>query len=171
MIKPSTVQPEHHAEATRPWYRQPWLWFLMSIPIASVILSSIMVTVAVKGRDTLVNDQYSKDGLAINQTLAPDLKAHELGLQFQLSVSAEGQIDLQSLAAQNEPFLILDLIHPTLGDRDQEIRLLPATSGFTGMGEPIDEGRWYVELYAHDRSWRIREELQLPLSEHLLSPR
>ncbi len=147
-----------------PWYKQPWLWFLLSIPIASVILSSIMVTVAVLGRDSLVSDNYYKDGMAINQTIEQDKLAASLGLQPKLSI--KGQDLLLELNASGElpvqAFLTLKLLHPTVSAKDVVLKLLPSGNGlFIGELPHLIEGRRYLDLYAFDNSWRIREEIAL----------
>ncbi len=147
-----------------PWYKQPWLWFLLSIPIASVILSSIMVTVAVLGRDSLVSDNYYKDGMAINQTIEQDKLAASLGLQPKLSI--KGQDLLLELNASGElpvqAFLTLKLLHPTVSAKDVVLKLLPSGNGlFIGELPHLIEGRRYLDLYAFDNSWRIREEIVL----------
>ena len=159
------------AEALRPWYRQPWLWFLLSVPIASVILSSIMVTVAVRGKDAMVSDNYYKDGMAINQTIEQDQVADRLNLRPELSIEANGSVLLAFDTPLNppEPWLTLKVIHPTIGDRDVEIRLLPTESGFSGDLPSALQGRWILDLYSHDKTWRIREQIDLPLSRQLLN--
>jgi hypothetical protein len=158
------------SEALKPWYRQPWLWFLLSIPIASVILSSIMVTVAVMGRDSLVSDNYYKDGMAINQTIGQDQLAAALGLAPVLSI--KGQEVVLALKATAEipaqSFLTLKLLHPTVSAQDVIIQLLPGSDGvFLGELPQQLDGRRYLDLYAFDNSWRIREELVLPQNHQL----
>lgn len=159
------------AEALRPWYRQPWLWFLLSVPIASVILSSIMVTVAVRGKDAMVSDNYYKDGMAINQTIEQDQAADRLNLHPELSIQTDGTVLLAFGATLNppEPWLTLKVIHPTIGDRDVEIRLLPTAEGFIGTLPSALQGRWIVDLYSHDNTWRIREQVEIPLDHYLLN--
>jgi hypothetical protein len=157
-------------ETIKPWYKQPWLWFLLSIPIASVILSSIMVTVAVVGKDSLVSDNYYKDGMAINQTIEQDQLAADLGLEPLISIRDQ-QVILELKAATPVPaqsFLTLKLLHPTVGADDVVIRLLPSGNGlFLGELPQALEGRRYLDLYAFDDSWRIREELILPKGQAL----
>lgn len=155
-------------EAINPWYKQPWLWFLLSIPIASVILSSIMVTVAVVGKDSLVSDNYYKDGMAINQTLEQDQLAVTLGLAPVLSIeNKEVLLELKgSSSVPAQSFLTLKLLHPTVSAEDVVIKLLPSVNGlFLGELPRALEGRRYLDLYAFDNSWRIREELILPADQ------
>ncbi len=159
-------------EASRPWYKQPWLWFLLSIPITSVILSSIMVTVAVIGKDSLVSDNYYKDGMAINQTIEQDHLANTLGLKPILTIE-DTEIKLQLIASSQLPeqsFLTFKLLHPTVSDKDIIIKLLPSGNGLY-LGElpyPV-EGRRYIDLYAFDDSWRIRQELSVPVIDFQLN--
>jgi hypothetical protein len=35
----------------RPWYRQPWPWFLIAIPLLGIVLSSITVATAILTAD------------------------------------------------------------------------------------------------------------------------
>tara|TARA_R110001592_G_scaffold296139_2_gene566475 strand:+ start:4697 stop:5230 length:534 start_codon:yes stop_codon:yes gene_type:complete len=159
-------------ETSRPWYKQPWLWFVMSVPITSVILSSIMVTVAVIGKDSLVSDNYYKDGMAINQTIEQDQLANTLGLKPILSISGtEIKLELKSTSVVPEQsFLSFKLLHPTVSAKDIIIKLLPSGNGlYLGELPHAVEGRRYLDLYAFDDSWRIREEITLPLIDFQLN--
>jgi hypothetical protein len=162
-------------QAKKPWFKQPWLWFVLSVPIASVILSSIMVTVAVVGRDSLVSDNYYKDGMGINQTIEQDKMADDLGLRPTLEV-IDGAVIVELVGEKYHPkfqqqaFLTLKILHPTVGDKDQVIKLLPTASGqFLGDLSSTLEGRRYVDLYAFDESWRIREEVFFPTTKITLN--
>jgi len=157
--------------SSNPWYKQPWLWFLLSIPIASVILSSIMVTVAVVGKDSLVSDNYYKDGIGINQTIEQDRLAIQLNIVPIITIQDKTVIiNIQSAKMPTQAFLTLKLLHPTVSEKDLTIRLLPTESGFIGDLPNTVEGRRYLDLYGFDNSWRIREEVYLPLSQHTLKP-
>jgi hypothetical protein len=153
-------------EASRPWFKQPWLWFVLSIPIASVILSSIMVTVAVVGKDSLVSDNYYKDGMAINQTIEQDQLANSFGLKPILNINGT-EVKLELVSALDIPtqaFLTLKLLHPTVSDKDIILKLLPSGNGlYLGDLPHAIEGRRYIDLYAFDNSWRLREEVFTPV--------
>tara|TARA_R110002167_G_scaffold245723_1_gene451102 strand:+ start:664 stop:1203 length:540 start_codon:yes stop_codon:yes gene_type:complete len=161
-----------NAEASRPWFKQPWLWFVLSVPITSVILSSIMVTVAVVGRDSLVSDNYYKDGMGINQTIEQDHLANNLGLKPILSIN-KTEVILELTSSKELPpqaFLTLKLLHPTVSAKDIIIKLLPSGNGFfLGDLPHLVEGRRYLDLYAFDNSWRIRQEIVTPLLDFQLN--
>ena len=56
-----------------PWYRHRWPWLLMLGPFVVIVAAAITVYLAVISNDGLVDDDYYKQGLAINQTLARTL--------------------------------------------------------------------------------------------------
>jgi len=173
----------------KPWFKQPWLWFVLSVPITSVILSSIMVTVAVVGKDSLVSDNYYKDGMGINQTIQQDQFADQLNLRpiinidnstITLALKTEhlktenlrtDHLDNERFSnALKQPFLTLKLLHPTVSDKDLILKLLPTPSGLYIAELPMTlEGRRYLDLYAYDKSWRIREEVIFPIKQFELN--
>ena len=153
--------------------KRNWLYFIMFFPLASVFLSSIMIYHAVNGKDSLVSDNYYKDGLDINQTIGQDRLAKKLAVRAYVSIDAEGNalIDLKSLAKTKEPFVTLKLVHPTLGERDSVTKFLPTAEGPYVAEVPENlSGNWYLDLYAHDESWRVRQKTSLPTENYLLAP-
>ena len=72
------------APTSKPWYREPWPWFLISLPATAVIAGVATVWIAATSADGLVVGDYYKTGLAINQTLARDDVAHALALTANL---------------------------------------------------------------------------------------
>ncbi|WP_174564729.1 FixH family protein, partial [Solemya elarraichensis gill symbiont] len=50
-------------ETVKPWYRQFWPWFIISIPAGTVVAAFITIYIAVDGADPLVTDDYYKEGL------------------------------------------------------------------------------------------------------------
>jgi len=162
---------EKNISSNKPWYKEPWLWFVLSVPIASVILSSIMVSVAVIGQDSLVSDNYYKDGMGINQTIEQDRLAVQLNIVPIVTIQDKTAIiSIKSDKMPIQAFLTLKLVHPTTSDKDIKIRLLPTENGFIGDLPNVVEGRRYLDLYGFDDSWRIREEVYLPLNQHTLKP-
>ena len=54
----------------QPWYKDRWPWILIAGPATVVVAGFITLWMAVVSDDGLVTDDYYKQGLAINQTLA-----------------------------------------------------------------------------------------------------
>ena len=74
----------------KPWYREPWPWILMSGPAAAVIAGFVTLGYAIKYQDALVTDDYYKQGLAINRTLAREQAAVTLGVEAKLMFAGDG---------------------------------------------------------------------------------
>ncbi|HFD86432.1 MAG TPA: nitrogen fixation protein FixH, partial [Gammaproteobacteria bacterium] len=47
---------------TKPWYQYPWTWFLIAVPLLTIIACIVTIVLAVKSSDGLVSDDYYKDG-------------------------------------------------------------------------------------------------------------
>lgn len=60
-----------HDTDTVAWYRQFWPWFLIALPGVVVIACMITIYIAVTNPDPLVDGNYYKQGLTINERL-PD---------------------------------------------------------------------------------------------------
>ena len=109
----------------KPWYRYGWVWFLIGIPGSAVIAGSITIWIAFTMGDTLVADDYYKEGRAINQRLEKDEEAATRGIVIQPSVfrlpNGQTLIQVQYRAAPGQPepeFIRLRMSHPTLDERD-----------------------------------------------------
>ncbi|MEA3410255.1 MAG: FixH family protein [Pseudomonadota bacterium] len=152
---------------TRPWYRQFWPWFLIAVPASAVVMGIVTAVLAVRSADGLVVDDYYKQGLAINRTLARDKKARALGMTAIVRFAFDSsQIDIQ-LAQAGEPAmetaLELQLLHPTIDDRDYTTRLVASEPGtFSGKIPDLATGEWYVLIESEARSWRLFGRASLP---------
>jgi len=122
---------------------------------------------AITTENSLVSDNYYKDGLAINQSLSMDYKAKDLQLNAELSFfeSARVSLKLNGNLAKAPTFLTLKLLHPTLDGQDIEIKLLPEPSGiFSALLENPLQGKWYIDVIAQDATWRLKGEGAFPSS-------
>ncbi len=75
-----------------PWYRYGWPWFLISIPLVSVGLGMVMLNLAFNANNSLVVDDYYKEGKAYNLRIERDRLATLLGLQAVVTQTSEGLI-------------------------------------------------------------------------------
>ena len=140
-----------------PWYRHPWPWLLMAGPAIVVVAGFVTLSLAIQSSDGVVADDYYKQGNAINMTLGRDTRAHQLGYRAQLSMTNEGRVSLNFVAASpGVNSLRLTLRHPTRSGFDREILLARgADASYTAAMPPIDASRWSLTLEDEARTWRL----------------
>jgi hypothetical protein len=155
------------APRSRPWYREPWPWFLISLPAAAVIAGLVTVWIAYRSADGLVVGDYYKAGLAINQTLERDELARKLGLSAALRITGTAlQIDLAGRLDAFPPTLKVHLAHPTRPGADQALDLVHAGDGqYRGTLAALSDGKWHVQVENPETSWRLNGVLRTPMTE------
>lgn len=153
----------------RPWYKEPWLWFVLTPLIVVVAVSTVTVTLAVMYADDTVIDNYYKEGRAINQSLEQDKRARQWGLTADMNWKAGGQrltVNLHSDVIPMPASLALWLDHPF--DEKQDAFLVLERSGDSQFYAtlPAFDNLWYVTLAPEqDRGsrsaapWRLRTEV------------
>ncbi|MBT1063698.1 FixH family protein [Bowmanella sp. Y26] len=153
-----------------PWYKQFWPWFLIAIPVTSIILSTKMLMLALGGNDSMVIDDYYKEGKGINMNLDKIQHARDLGIDIRLQFS-DKSVQLEFAAGKPESGAALTMYfqHPTLADKDFQLLLTQNASGvFSGaLTEPM-QGKWKVTLEPFDKSWRVYQDIGLPQSSPIV---
>lgn len=152
--------------AAKPWYREPWPWFLISLPAAAVVAGIATVWIAATNADGLVVGDYYKAGLAINQTLERDDAARALGLNASLS-DEDGALSLSLRGNLNAwpGQLTLVLAHPTRPGMDQSIALSHAGGGRYRAALPaLPPGKWHAQLSDAAATWRLAGVLHTPFA-------
>lgn len=155
--------PQH----SKPWYREPWPWFLISLPATAVIAGLATVWIAYQSADGLVVGDYYKAGLAINQTLARDDAARALALTATLQ-REDGALGL-TLTGNLQTFpdqLDLTLAHPTRQGQDQRLMLSHAGGGHYRTSLPaMLAGKWHAQLADTASTWRLSGVLHTPFNQ------
>ncbi|MFZ4537693.1 FixH family protein [Propionivibrio sp.] len=147
-------------ESSKPWYRHPWPWILMSGPFIVVIAGLATAYLAVTTSDGLVDDDYYKQGLTVNQVSARDHMAVSLGLQADLMQGGDGaqiRILLRGKADTKLPEVLkLRIAHPTRAGVDQNLLLHSDGAGsYTGKLSAPLTGRWHIVLEDEKAEWRL----------------
>jgi hypothetical protein len=142
-----------------PWYRQPWPWLLMSMPLAALVGGAITLWLALTSNHALVVDDYYREGKAINLELARDSEATRLGLAATLATGADGSAMLTITAgdvAALPPFVTMRWIHATQAEQDHNMALAAKSPGIYTSADSIPQnGRWNIVLEDPDRRWRL----------------
>jgi hypothetical protein len=153
-------------EDTEPWYKQFWPWFLIALPASVVVASIVTINLAIESDDGLVSDDYYKEGLAIHKDADSAARAQALGIAGTLRYDADTgavSVMLAKPLEDNRPALSLEVVHPTLPDQDQTIRLSQVDgTRFAGRLEPLGPAQWKLSLRPADRSWRVEGRLPQP---------
>ena len=152
-------------EDTKPWYRQFWPWFIIALPGTAVVAGLITLYIASSGRDTLVKDDYYKDGLAINQDLEKAQHAAALGISAELAYDpATGDVTLTSTGVPaNVDRLSLLVVHPTLAEFDQSVPVSRTADGrYAARLRLLGPARWHIQLLPETGDWRLEGRLAVP---------
>lgn len=146
------------------WYKQFWPWFLIIVPLTSMVLSFTMMNLAFTGEDSMVIDDYYKEGRGIN------LKIHKLQQAKLLNISTKTQVFSDYVevifitgAPENGEGLILDFHHSTQEFKDFSVTLLRDANGT--YRAPFTEdasGKWQISLHPFDEGWKIQKVVSLP---------
>ncbi|MDH4096645.1 MAG: FixH family protein [Betaproteobacteria bacterium] len=139
-----------------PWYRERWTWIVMAPPTAAVLAGLATWWIAASGADSLVADDYYKQGLAINKVIAREERARALGLRAELELG-QGRIRVRLEGAAPEA-LFVHLAHRTRAGYDQRLRLARAGEFYEAELAPLAPGGWRVLIEDPRSSWRIVRE-------------
>jgi hypothetical protein len=159
-------------ENRRPWHREPFMWLVVGIPLLTVIAGLSTVYIAHKHSDTIVSDEFRKEGLAIQHDPTRDLAAARIGAHARVDVAADRlRIRLELSNGPTPSGLVVILSHATRAELDRLVALSRAADGaYEAQFEPVDAGHWYVEVSPTDRSWRLRGDFSAIPAQLELTP-
>lgn len=156
------------------WWKLPWL-LLWLLPAASVVAGLSTVFIAVKHGDSMVKDDYYREGLAYNVQQQADQKAAGFRMHAMLLLLDQQSLDQRLMvivSAEDLPALPetleLSLSHPTDHSADQRI-VLRRQQGqqYLGDAKLTRHANWHVQLQPEDASWRLRGRWQSPTATKL----
>jgi hypothetical protein len=136
---------------------------LIGVPMSSVIVGSFFIFLAASTKDTLVRDNYYKDGLAINQELQWDKKAKSLDVKLSILIE-DNTATIKLLGSRQVPpnTLLLKLSHPTLKDRDRDAFLQLSENGdYIGYIDTFEDSRFYLVVESVEQQWRVRKSMAI----------
>lgn len=156
--------------AIPPWYRQFWPWFLIALPAVAIFASAMLIWKSTEYPVDLVNDDYYKDGLAINRTLDKDHFARQLGLSAAVHVDPDSG-EITATVHSDKPMppaaLELELVHPMIPAKDHSVMLAAMGHGrFVGRTSTAGH-RWYLRLRGavDGRQWQLKGQIDLSRSD------
>ena len=139
------------------WHQEPIAWLVFGLPAVVVVASFVTLGIAMEGSDTLVVDDYYKQGLEINKVLVREDHAKAAGLAFAPDLSVDGALTLRFNA--NAGFIFpneidLKLNHATRDDIDRTLPMTHAGNGvYVAKVGKLEQGPWYID--ASTAQWRV----------------
>ncbi|MFA7280228.1 MAG: FixH family protein [Sterolibacterium sp.] len=158
-------------QSVLPWYRHRWPWMLMSGPAIVVVASMVTLWLAIKSSDGLVTEDYYKKGLAINQTLALNDRAQQLGLEAGVSLKLDSisvRISAKQTGFVPPAQLRVTVSHPTRAGLDQSQILSLENGRYRGKFKLPAAGHWVVLLEDDAKTWRMLGNTMLPASSETI---
>ena len=146
------------------WYKQFWPWFLIVVPLTSMVLSFTMMNFAFNSEDSMVIDDYYKEGRGINLKIQKLQQAKILNISTKTQVYSDYvEVAFISGAPENGEALTLDFFHSTQKFKDFSVTLLRDAKGIYRAPLSSDVvGKWQLSLHPFDESWKIQKMVSLP---------
>ena len=147
---------------SKPWYREPMVWLVISIPAAAVIVGLSMLGYSIASYDGLVADDYYKQGKTINRRLERQARAAELGITADLDFQPDNN-RIVAILSGNDTLTYPDNIrlsfhHSTRASLDAHGELARISdSNYMSELQPLEKGKWYVVLETGD--WKISRSI------------
>ncbi|HEU4621703.1 MAG TPA: FixH family protein [Burkholderiaceae bacterium] len=152
----------HDLSPPTAWYRQPYLWLVIGGPSLVIVASFFTWWIAATSADSLVMDDYYREGKAINLSIRRDVQASALGLKSNVTIDANNHVavELTANAALQWPDTIeLVFVHPTRASGDKRAVLRRAASSNTaryeGMVSDVEPVHYGVVLQDLGQVWRL----------------
>lgn len=96
-----------------PWHKQFWPWFLIIVPIVTILVGFTLLWLAINTQDSLVKDDYYKEGKAININLNKTVYAKQLGISTLLNITDDAvELTFKGGEPEDKAALILDFFTP-----------------------------------------------------------
>lgn len=144
----------------------------MAGPAIVIVAGFITAWLAIVSNDGLVEDNYYKVGLAVNQQLQQKKLAAELGLKADLSFNASDtqvRVVLSGLQPGALPdTLQLKLVHPTRKGEDQLLILQKQGKQYLAqLASAPSIGRWNIVLEDPVAGWRMDTVWDMRADNHV----
>lgn len=155
---PPLKKPLLSRDNTQLWYKHRWPWLLMIMPSAALIGCVLTIWIAIQSNDGLVDADYYKKGVNINQVIEQDNQASAMQLNAQVLISEDRRSVRVIL---NQPLThtpLLTLLHPTQAGQDQEILLtqLGPQLFVATLAQPFNPIAWEIQITDRNSNWRLR---------------
>lgn len=156
---------------TRPAWREPMVWLVAGLPLASVIAGIGLLIIAARSGSDSVADPVRRTAQIQTADLGPDAVAQQLKLSAIVRIDGAGVqlLPVSGSFRRNLP-LHLRLAHPARADQDRELVLQPDENGWSASATIDGRHDWNVQLLPEDGHWRLQGRIQRGLRAAHLKP-
>lgn len=143
----------------RPAWREPMVWLVAGLPLASVIAGIALVVIASRsGGSDSIADPVRRTAQIQTADLGPDARARQLQLSAVVRIDDAGNVHLLPVSGQfrRDAPLRIALRHPARADLDRDLLLLPDETGWMATASIGVTHDWNVQLSPQDGQWRLQ---------------
>ena len=156
-------QKSENKEQPRPWYKEPWTWGLMAGPAIVVVAGFITLWYALSVKDTLVTDDYYKEGKNIILDVERDKFASKqhLSARVYIQPNLDGAMVILNGEYDTQSKLLLTFFH-NIKENDLTVELPPAngqSKQYTvAFPQPLSDAKnWLVRIEDDQNKWRLEK--------------
>ncbi len=151
---------------TKSFWREPMLWLVIGLPLASVVAGVGLVIVASRSGSS---DSLAEDVQRVAQIQTTDMGPdHEAGTRKLSAIVRieEGVLEVIPVTGEfdRKAPLRLTLLHPAQAQGDRVLELLPSARGWQLQVVLDDAHDWKLQLQPADARWRLKG--RLPRQQH-----
>lgn len=145
----------------RPAWREPMVWLVAGLPLASVVAGiALLITASRSGSTDAVADPVRRTAQIQVADLGPDARAQQLQLTAIVRTDAN-LIEVLPVTGEfkRDAPLRLALHHPTRAESDVALLLQPGEPGWRAAVAIDGTHDWNVRLSSQDGIWRLQGRL------------
>lgn len=157
--------------SSKPAWRYPWFWFVMTPLISSVVVGMALLTLAISGSDDRVYDDYYDQGRMINNRFEKERQARRLGIAGTVHFDvAAGHLQVEFDRPVDVAALQLLISHPAVAAQDKTVLLQRIDDRLFRLDMPLANytDRHYLILTGLDHGqrglWRISGDIDFARS-------
>ncbi len=155
-------------EDTKPWYKYPWPWVLIAIPVFTALKAVHTVVVMQQHKPEIVIDDYYTEGKNINLQLSKYREAALRNMDARILVAGNRAVIRFTENQVLGDKIHLDFYHPTLSAQDFAVDA--ERSGellYVATLPKTPNGRWRLTVSDDSEEWRLRANLTLPSEQEI----
>lgn len=142
----------------RPAWREPMVWLVAALPLASVIAGVSLLVIAIRtgGADSVADPVQRTAQIQVSD-LGPDERAQQLRLTAIVRVGT-GLVEVLPVTGDFDHGapLRIALRHPSQASGDRELLLQPTETGWRGKIDLDTSHDWSLQVSSDDGQWRLR---------------